>query len=71
MNEAQCIHFVRASAAALGLTLDEARVMRVAAHLQRTAEMAARLEAMSLTPEDEPVALFVPAPFPAEERASA
>lgn len=56
--------FVRASAQLLGLSLDEATIERVSAHLGRTAAMAAQLEAVNLAVEDEPVALFCPAPFP-------
>ncbi|MDP2415978.1 MAG: DUF4089 domain-containing protein [Hydrogenophaga sp.] len=62
MNDEQTLAYVRASASALALPLDEARAQRVAVHLQRTAAMAALLEAFELTPHDEPVALYCPAP---------
>lgn len=52
--------YVRASAAVLGLPLDDAQVLRVASHLQRTAAMAAMLEAVDLPPEAEPPQLYVP-----------
>lgn len=64
MNTEQALDYVRASAAALQLPLDAARAERVAGHLQRTAQIAAVLETVPLSPEDEPVALFSPAPFP-------
>ena len=65
MNAQQALDYVRASAVALQLPLDDARAERVAGHLQRTAQIAAGLETVPLAPEDEPVALFCPAPFPA------
>lgn len=62
MNDEQTLAYVRASAVALALPLDEARAQRVAAHLQRTAAMAALLDAFALSPHDEPAALYCPAP---------
>jgi hypothetical protein len=56
--------YVRAAAALLGLPLDDGRAQRVAAHLGRTAAMARLLDDASLGPEDEPAALYCPAPFP-------
>ncbi len=53
MNEAQTLAYVKASATALGLALDEARAQRVAGHLQRTAAMAQMLEQFDLAPEVE------------------
>lgn len=63
MNEAQTLAYVRAAAVALDLPLDDAQAARVAVHLQRTAGLAATLEAFPLAPHDEPAALFCPAPF--------
>ncbi|WP_442975449.1 DUF4089 domain-containing protein [Salmonella enterica] len=51
---------VRASAALLGLPMDEARAARVAGHLQRTAAMAALLEAFEMGPHDEIAAIYDP-----------
>jgi len=63
------IDYVRAAAALQGLALDEARVAAVAVHLERTAAMAAQLQAFALPPGAEPAALYEPAPFPAEDPA--
>ncbi|MDP2406861.1 MAG: AtzG-like protein [Hydrogenophaga sp.] len=63
MTEAQTLAYVRAAAVAVGLPLDEAQAARVAMHLQRTAGLAATLEAIPLAPHDEPAELFRPAPF--------
>lgn len=64
MNARQALDYVRASAVALQLPLDDARAERVAGHLQRTSQIAAVLDTVPLTPEDEPAALYCPAPFP-------
>ena len=53
--------------AMLGLPLDAGRAQRVAAHLGRTAAMAQLLDDAPLGPEDEPAALYCPAPFPGDE----
>lgn len=50
--------YVRASARLLDLPLDEARAARVAGHLQRTAALAALLERLDLTVEDEPAEIY-------------
>ena len=63
MNEAQTLAYVRAAAVAVGLPLDDAQAARVAVHLQRTAGMAALLDAFPLASHDEPAELFHPAPF--------
>lgn len=65
-DDAAIVQYVRASAALLDLPLDESAVQRVSAHLGRTAAMAAMLDGAMLTPEDEPAALYCPAPFPQE-----
>lgn len=49
---------------ALELPLDEPRAMRVAAHLQRTAALAALLAGQPLSPHDELAEIYCPAPFP-------
>ncbi len=67
MNEQQSLAYVSTVADALGLTLDEEQVQRVAAHLQRTAAMADLLSSAALGPHDEPAALYCPAPFPTHD----
>ena len=63
MDSAQVLNYVNAAATALALPLDEARAARVAAHLARTAAMAALLDGVPLCVEDEPAELYCPAPF--------
>ncbi len=69
MQDDTVLAYVQASARFLGLPLDAAAAERVAGHLGRTAALAAQLDAFDLSVEDEPVALFCPAPFPAGEPA--
>jgi len=52
--------YVRASAEIMGIPMDAARAQRVAAHLERTAAMAALLDRVPLTPEDELAEIFRP-----------
>lgn len=68
MNEVQALIYVQAAAVAVDLPLDTARAARVAAHLHRTAGMAALLDAFPLHDEDELAELYGPAPFVAEVR---
>lgn len=63
MNEAQTLAYVKAAAAAVDMPLDDEQAARVAVHLQRTAGIAALLDAFPLAPHDEPAELFRPAPF--------
>lgn len=63
MNEIQILAYVKASAVAQGLTLDEARAQRVASHLARTAHLAQLLESFPLDVEDEPAELYRPLAF--------
>lgn len=63
MTDIETLNYVKASAVALGLTLDEARAQRVAGHLRRTAAMAQLLDAVTLVPEDEPAEIFRSSPF--------
>jgi len=65
MNSSDVLAFVRASAAMLGLTLDEDRVLRVAQHLERTAGLAQLLQAAALSVDDELAEIYRPAPFDA------
>lgn len=54
---------VKATARIVGIPLDAAQAERVAAHLQRTAAMAALLDAFPLHDEVEPAEVYCPAPF--------
>ena len=63
MNEAQTLAYVHAAAVAVDMSLDGAQAARVAVHLQRTAAIAAVIDAFPLAPHDEPAELFHPAPF--------
>lgn len=65
MESTDVLAFVRASAAMLGLPLDEDRALRVAQHLERTAGLARLLQAAALTVDDEPAEIYRPAPFEA------
>ena len=64
MSEDDILAYVQASAALLDLPLDEARALRVAQQLTRTAVLAQLLETAGLAPEDEPAEIYRPAPFP-------
>ena len=63
MNETQILAYVKASAVAQGLLLDDARAQRVASHLVRTAHLAQLLEAYPLSVEVEPAELYQPLAF--------
>ena len=65
MTDEEVLSYVKASAVALGLTLDQARQQRVAVHLARTAGLAAQLDTVALTVADEPAEIYCPLPFPA------
>jgi hypothetical protein len=67
MDEAKIAAYVGSTAAVLGLPLPPERAARVAAHLQRTAAMAALLEAAPLAAHDEPAEIYSPAAFPATD----
>jgi Protein of unknown function (DUF4089) len=56
----QSLAYVRASAQALGLPMDDARSARVAAHLQRTAQLAQLLNERDWAVEDEPAEIYCP-----------
>lgn len=60
MTETEVLAYVKASAAAQGLVLDDARAQRVASHLARTAHLAQLLEDFPLRVEDEPAELYQP-----------
>ncbi len=63
MDEAQALAYVQASAAALGVPMDDARAARVAVHLQRTAALAALLQEVELAPHDELAEIYCPLAF--------
>ncbi len=65
MNDTRMLAYVETAAALLKLPLDAARTQRVALHLQRTAVLAALLEAVPLVAHDEPAEIYRPAAFPA------
>lgn len=64
MTEEQTLAYVRAAAVAVDLPLGDAQAQRVATHLQRTAALAALLDAFELDVDDEPPEIYCPAPFP-------
>ena len=64
MTPAQALAYVRASAVALGIPMDDERLARVAGYLALSARFAALLDAADLGPEVEPAEVFCPAPFP-------
>ena len=64
MTEFEALAFVKASAVAVCLPLEEGQALRVAVHMQRTAQMASLLETLSMPADLEPVSIFSPAPFP-------
>ena len=70
MEEQDVLAYVRATARALDLPLDEARVQAVAQHLGRTVGLARLLEAIPLNPEEEVAEIYRPAPFPSQDPAA-
>jgi hypothetical protein len=65
MNDDDTIFaYVKASAALLDLSLDDAWAQRVTVHLSRTAGMVKLLESVPLGVENEPAEVYRPAPFP-------
>ncbi|MES3011172.1 MAG: AtzG-like protein [Pseudomonadota bacterium] len=64
MDETRIAAYVDVTAAVLGLPLAADRAARVTAHLQRTAAMAALLDAAPLAPHDELAEIYSPAAFP-------
>ncbi|QHE77720.1 AtzG-like protein [Hydrogenophaga sp. PBL-H3] len=63
MTEEQTLAYVQAASVAVALPLNEAQAQRVATHLQRTAALAALLDAFELEVDDEPAEIYCPAPF--------
>lgn len=64
MEPQDVLAYVTASATLAQLPLGAEQAARVATHLQRTASMAALLDAFPLHDEDEPAEIYRPAPFP-------
>lgn len=69
MEESQVLQYVKASALAIGLPLDEARARAVAQHFGRTVAIARVLDTTPLAPEHELAEIYRPAPFPGEDAA--
>ena len=67
MEETEVLAYVRATARAIDLPLDEARARAVALHLGRTVAIARLLDPVPLAPDEEPAEIYSPAPFPAED----
>ncbi len=65
MTESEVLAYVKASAMAQGLDLDDARAQRVASHLARTAHLAQLLESAPLAVDDELAEIYTPKSFPA------
>lgn len=63
MSDNPILNYVKASASALGFSLDEARLQRVAVHLARTAELARQLESQPIDVTDESAEIYCPLPF--------
>ncbi len=62
LTDAQMVQYVQVSATVLGLPVDDARAVRVAAHLQRTAAMAQLLDQLDMPPELELAEIYCPKP---------
>ena len=60
MNETDVVTYVKSTAVLLGIPMDAARASRVASHLQRTAAMAALLNAANLSVEEELAEIYCP-----------
>ena len=67
MNQADVLNYVKSTAVLLGIPMDAARAARVASHLQRTAAMAALLDAANLSVDDELAEIYRPAAFKPHE----
>lgn len=67
MNDTRMLAYVETAAVLLKLPLDTARTQRVAVNLQRTAVMAALLEAVPLAAHGELAEIYRPAAFPPNE----
>jgi Protein of unknown function (DUF4089) len=63
MTDPDLLAYVNITASLLGVPMDAGRAERVAAHLQRTAAMAALLDGAALAPHDEIAEIYSPAAF--------
>jgi hypothetical protein len=63
MTNDEVLAYVRATATLLTLPLDDARALRVAEHLVRTATLAQLLDDAPLAPEDEIAEIYSPLAF--------
>ncbi len=63
MNKSEVLAYVKASAIAQSLVLDDARAQRVATHLARTAHLAQLLDGAPLGAHDEPAEIYKPFDF--------
>ena len=63
MTETEVLAYVKASAIAQGLSLDDARAHRVATHLARSAHLAQLLDVAPLGPDDELAEIYKPFAF--------
>ncbi len=64
MTDDEALNYVKTTAAAIDMPLDEARAKSVAMHLGRTFGMVKALSHFPLSPEQELAEIFRPAPFP-------
>lgn len=67
MTAPNLLAYVNSTASLLGLPMDAERAARVAAHLQRTAAMAALLDDAPLAPHHEIAEIYSPAAFQPRE----
>lgn len=63
MTDPSILAYVNTTASLLGVPMDAERAARVAAHLRRTAAMAALLDGVLLAPHDEIAEIYSPAAF--------
>jgi hypothetical protein len=63
MTDDEVLGYVKVTASMLSLTLDEARVQRVAGHLSRTAALAKLLDDAPVGVDVELAEIYKPAPF--------
>jgi hypothetical protein len=70
MTEDEVLAYVKATARAVNLPLDDARAQAVALHLGRTVPIARLVDSAPLAPADELAEIYRPAPFPTAEDAA-
>ena len=71
MNDADVLAYVQAASRFIELKLDDRRAHAVALQLGRTLLLARQLEAFPMALEEQPCAIYCPAPFPAETQGTA